>query len=61
MIVDFIEVKRALDKAAHLFLRAEIRKRVPFVSQIGVGKRSTKVRMRRMRRSIDRFKKLITG
>ena len=36
MIVDFIEVKRALDKTAHLFLRAEIRKRMPFVSQIGV-------------------------
>jgi hypothetical protein len=36
MIVDFIELKRALDKAAHLFLRAEIRKRMPFISQIGV-------------------------
>ena len=36
MIVDFIEVKRALEKTAHLFLRAEIRKRMPFVSQLGV-------------------------
>jgi hypothetical protein len=36
MIVDFIEVKRGLEKTAHLFLRAEIRKRMPFVSQLGV-------------------------
>jgi hypothetical protein len=36
MIVDFIEVKRALDKAANMFIRAEIKKRTPFVSQIGV-------------------------
>ena len=36
MIVDFIEVKKALDKAAHLFLRVEIKKRTPFVSQLGV-------------------------
>jgi hypothetical protein len=36
MIVDFIKVKHALDKAANLFIRAEIKKRTPFVSQIGV-------------------------
>jgi len=36
MIVDFIKVKHALDKAANMFIRAEIKKRTPFVSQIGV-------------------------
>jgi len=36
MIVDFIKVKRALDKAANMFIRAEIKKLTPFVSQIGV-------------------------
>jgi hypothetical protein len=36
MIVDLIEVKRALDRTANMFIRAEIKKRTPFVSQIGV-------------------------
>jgi hypothetical protein len=36
MIVDFIQIKRALDKAANKFIRAEIKKRTPFVSQIAV-------------------------
>jgi hypothetical protein len=36
MIVDFIQIKNALDRAANMFIRAEIKKRTPFVSQIGV-------------------------
>lgn len=36
MIVDFSGVKRVLDKTANMFIRAEIKKRTPFVSQIGV-------------------------
>ena len=36
MIVDFIQIKHALDRAANMFIRAEIKKRTPFVSQIGV-------------------------
>lgn len=36
MIIDFIQIKLALDKAANIFIRSEIKKRTPFVSQIGV-------------------------
>jgi hypothetical protein len=36
MIVDFIQIKRRLDLGARNFIRNEIKKRTPFLNQIGV-------------------------